>query len=280
MSDIVEEVKSNLIEAIEKDLIILPTLPEIALQVRDAANDPDISTKELGNIIGTDAALSARIIKVANSPLLRTIQSAENLPTAITRLGIAYSCNLAVGLAMQQMFQATNETIDRRMRESWTHGTEVAAISSVLTKSYTNLRVDQATLAGLVHQIGILPILTYAEEHDVFLDSGDANALDELIDACHPQLGDLILSTWNFPEPLLNVPSETLDFHRDSEVTDYADVVIVAKLQCYKGKNHPLARIDWNTVPAFRKLGLATDTDEDEDEDLSEQMNAAMASLQ
>ena len=279
MKGIIEEVKSRLVEAIEKDQIVLPTLPEIALQVREAANDANVTTKKLGDLIGSDAALSARIIKVANSPLVRGVQSIENLPTAISRLGIAYSCNLAVGLAMEQMFQATNELVDTRMRDVWKHGTEVAAISAVLTQNYTNLRTDQATLAGLVHQLGILPILTYAEGHDIFLEDNEAGDLDELIEALHPQLGELILKTWSFPAALVPVPAQHLDIYRDSEVTDYVDVVIVAKLQCYAGKDHPLADIDWKTVPAFKKLGLDPEDNEGSDENLSEQMQQAMSAL-
>ncbi|MDX1490422.1 MAG: HDOD domain-containing protein [Pseudohongiellaceae bacterium] len=280
MRDTIEDVRGQLITAIKKDQIVLPTLPEIALQVREAANDDNISIKALGDLIGTDAALSARVIKVANSPLVRSPQAIENLPAAISRLGIAYSCNLAVGLAMQQMFQATNDMIDSRMRQVWSHSSEVAAISNVLARHYTRLPPDQATLAGLIHQIGILPILTFAEEKEIFLEQDESADLDELIDSLHPQIGELILRTWSFSDSLSHVPSEHLRIHRNSEKVDYADIVIVAKLQSYAETDHPLAQVDWNTVPAFAKLGLSADMDSLEGEDLSDEMEAAMKALQ
>lgn len=279
MNTTIEDVRSELIAAIKKDQVVLPTLPEIALQVREAASDDNISIKELGALIGTDAALSARVIKVANSPLVRSPQIIENLPTAISRLGISYSCNLAVGLAMQQMFQATHDMIDTRMREVWSHSSEVAAISNVLARHYTKLAPDQATLAGLVHQIGILPILTFVEERDIFLEEDESEALDKLIASLHPQIGHLILKTWSFSDALSNVPSEHLKIYRDSEKVDFSDIVIVAKLQSYAETNHPLAQVPWSTVPAFAKLGLDVDVENIEDEDLSSEMEAAMAAL-
>jgi len=279
MHTTIDDVRSELIAAIKNDQIVLPTLPEIALKVREAASDNDITIKALSDLIGTDAALSARVIKVANSPLVRTPQVIENLSTAISRLGIAYSCNLAVGLAMQQMFQSTNDRIDTRMRDVWSHSTEVAAISNVLARHYTRLAPDQATLAGLVHQIGILPILTFAEEREVFLDDSESGALDELITALHPQIGELILRTWSFSSAISCVPSEHLNIHRNSEKVDLADIVIVAKFQSYADTDHPLAQIDWSTVPAFSKLGLSADLESHEAQDLSEEMKAAMAAL-
>ena len=61
-------------------------------------------------LIGRDTALSARLIKVVNSPLLRATQEVTDLHTAITRLGTNYSSNLAIGLVMEQIFHARLET--------------------------------------------------------------------------------------------------------------------------------------------------------------------------
>jgi len=117
MSTLAEKVQRDLLLAIENDDLVLPTLPEVALRVREAAEDPDISIAALSKVIGNDAALTARIIKVVNSPLLRTNREINDLQTAIGRLGINYTCNLATGLAMEQMFQATTDVVDRKMRE-------------------------------------------------------------------------------------------------------------------------------------------------------------------
>lgn len=278
MSKLADKVQQELIQAIDNDDLVLPTLPEVALKVREAAEDPNIGTPQLSKVIGNDAALTARIIKVVNSPLLRTNKEITDLSMAINRLGINYTCNLATGLAMEQMFQATSDVVDRKMREVWNKSTEIAGICHVLCKQFTRLLPDQATLAGLVHMIGALPILTYAEDHNELL--SDSISLNHVIEQIHPIIGDKILRTWEFPEQIAMVPSQYLDFSRDSAKVDYVDIVQVATLQSYIGTEHPYTKLDWSQIPAFAKLGLDPTQDIHEDEDLNAAMEAAMSMLQ
>lgn len=278
MSQLADKVQEHLLRAIENDELVLPTLPEVALRVREAAEDSNINIGALAKVIGDDAAVTARLIKVVNSPLLRTNKEITDLQAAISRLGINYTCNLAVGLAMEQMFQATSDVIDRKMREVWNRSTEIAGICHVLCRHYTRLAPDQATLAGLVHQIGILPILTYAEENNELL--ADSISLNHVIDRIHPIIGDRILRAWEFPTGIAQVPSQHLDFTRNSDKVDYTDIVQVAILQSLIGSQHPLTELDWSTVPAFAKLGLDPSVDLQADEDLSAAMEAAMGMLQ
>ncbi|OZY84798.1 histidine kinase [Cellvibrio mixtus] len=277
MNPIAEKVRQEIVTAIEKDQLVLPTLPEVALKVREVADDPNADIDKLTGVIGNDAALSARIIRVANSPLLRASRAIEDLRTALMRLGIQYTCNIATGLAMEQMFQATSDLVDMRMREVWSRSSEVAGISHVLCKHYTKLRPDQATLAGLVHKIGVLPILTYAEDHPALLK--DSFTLDAVIDELHAPLGDLILKTWGFPEELAHIPTQHVDFTRSIPKADYADIVTVAMLQSYLGSNSAMTKIDFTQVKAFERLGLDSDMQVSESEDLSADMEAAMSML-
>jgi len=277
MSAIAARVAERISLAIDADELILPTLPEIALKVREVADDPDATVKTLADAISHDAALTARIIKVANSPIFRAPREIEDLNMALARLGMQYTSNLAIGLAMEQMFQATSDIVDRRLREVWTHSSEIAGICHVLCKHKTNLSTEQAALAGLVHQIGILPILSFAEDHPGLLK--DSITLEGIIDEIHPDLGVKILSTWGFPNELCNIPKDYLNFARDIPSADYADLVTVATLQSYAGTRQDLADLDPTTVKAFDRLGLDPMIESAEAEDLSEEMEAAMALL-
>lgn len=278
------EITRHLLELVDRDELMLPTLPEVALRIREAANDPNVTSRDLTELLGTDPAISAWLIRIANSPLMRSFQRIDTLSGAISRLGIAYSCNLATGLAMQQLFQATSEIIDERMRQAWQHSIEVAAIATVLAKHYTSLKPDQATLAALVHAIGVLPVLAYAEEHSLFLGEDDGAQLDQLIATAHPLLGERILAAWNFPEDLLPVPVEHVDVRRVVAHADYVDVVIVAKLQsrggCYGQCQSFLPVEEWHGVSAFHRLGLSPIPDVLEAEGLGEQMQGNLSAWQ
>ena len=278
MSTLAETVQNELLEAIENDELVLPTLPEVALRVREAAEDHNVSIPTLSKVIGNDAALAARLIKVVNSPLLRTNKEITNLNMAISRLGINYTSNLATGLAMEQMFQATSDVIDKKMRDVWNKSTEIAGICHVLCRHFTRLMPDQATLAGLVHQIGVLPILTYAEESNALLK--DSISLNHIIEQIHPILGERILRAWDFPEQIATIPTNYLDFERQSKQVDYIDIVQVATLQSYAESDHPLSQVDWSQVAAFAQLGLDVETNMSDDEDLSASMEAATLMLQ
>jgi len=108
-----------------------------------------------------------------------------------------------------------------------------------------------------VHQIGVLPILTYAEDHYELL--SDPVSLNHVIDRIHPLIGEKLLRVWDFPDMLVQVPQLYLNFQRQSAQVDYVDLVQVASLYCHKDTDHLISRIDPFSVPAFVKLGIDPD---------------------
>ena len=81
-----EKVREEITKAIDSDQLLLPTLPEVALRVREVAEDPNANIDKLVEVIGHDAALTVRIIKVANSPLLRASRQIDDLKMALMRI--------------------------------------------------------------------------------------------------------------------------------------------------------------------------------------------------
>jgi HD-like signal output (HDOD) protein len=251
-----EVILHDLTQMIKNDDIRLPTLPEVALRAREVAQSPGASAQDIARIINTDTAMAARILKVANSPLMRGPREVRNITTAIARLGLTCICNLITGLAMEQMFRSQSEMIDRAMRRSWQHATEVAGIAHVICRHFTpGLQPDQAVLAGILHEIGVLPILTYGEEKNTF---HDPKVLQSVLDKLHPVIGTRILEEWRFPRELVDVPRYLLAFDRGAsgDAPDYADLVMVANLQSRQGTGHPLASLDWSRIPATARLGI------------------------
>jgi putative nucleotidyltransferase with HDIG domain len=255
-----QDFRAALLEDLHTDRLTLPTLPEVALRVQAALEDPDISAGQLAETLASDAALSARLIKVANSAAFRGRTPADSLRAAITRLGMSVVRRLTTGLAMQQMFQATTDATDRLLREVWEHSTQVAAISQVLARHFTRLKPDEALLAGLVHDIGKLPIITWAEREPRVLE--DEAVLEQLLTQLHTEVGRSILEAWAFPPELVAVAAEHEQVQRTaSGGPDYVDVVLVANLQSHLGGPHPLGQTDCSQVSAFGRLGLAADTE-------------------
>ncbi|WAR46493.1 HDOD domain-containing protein [Methylomonas rapida] len=274
VQDFLVHVKAEL----EANRLVLPTLPDIALKVRDAVSKGDASAQELAEMIATDPAISARLIQVVNSPLYRGTNEIKNIQMAVTRLGNSTIRTLITSLVMQQMFKPTSALLEHYFRTIWEQGVNVSAISRALAALVPHLNSDEAMLAGLIHQIGKLPILTLAEKIPEFRDS--PSRMEKLLEKAHPHVGKIIMDTWNFPQELKSVASDYVDFQRDHPGSaDYVDLVQVAFLQSIAGTDHPACRVDWSTVPAFAKVGLQTDVEILEIEGVSEEIELAQAML-
>ena len=244
----------DLYRAIEQKRLTLPTLPEVALKVRDAVESDNSSAGQVAEMIATDAALSARLLHVANSPLYRGRNPIDNLQLAVARLGTRLVRSLVVSLIMQQIFQATNDLLDKRFRQTWEQSVQIAAISRVLAQNLPHLDREQALLAGLIHNIGALPVLTLAESYPELLE--DEAELDRVVDTLSPRIGQRILQEWNFPKTLVRVSAHYSDLHYEGgNQADYVDVVIVARLQILTDQQLP-PEVDWDRIPAFAKVGL------------------------
>lgn len=265
-------------QELDANRLILPTLPDIALRVRDAVTKGDATAQELANMIATDAALSTRLIQVANSPLYRGAVEIKNIQMAVTRLGNKTIRTLITSLVMQQMFTPTTRTLEEYFRETWEQSINVSSISRALVTFVPHLNPDEAMLAGLIHQIGKLPILTLVENIPEFRDS--PSRLAKLLEKAHPAIGKIIMDSWTFPEELKAVPHQYINFNYDSgPKADYVDVVQVAFLQSIAGTDHPATRVDWSTVPSFAKLGLASNAEILEIEGISEEIELAQSLL-
>jgi putative nucleotidyltransferase with HDIG domain len=256
-SNLEEQILSDLMEELEKDDLVLPTLPEVALKIRDTVDDENASVKDVAKVVSSDTALTAKIIQIANSPILRANKKIESVDFAISRMGNKMLRNIVNSIIVKQMFQATSDATDKRFRSLWEHSTQVASISYALA-AFARLKPDEAMLAGLVHDVGALPILKLAEDIPE-LRKNEA-MLDSIINKLHTTVGTAILKKWEFPPELVNVVAEheNLQYNPD-QPTDYVDVVIAANLQSYMGTDHPMATVNWSEVPAFAKLGLDTE---------------------
>ena len=275
--DLKQKLLTQLITDLENDKLVLPSLPEVALKVRDTLDDDNANAKDVAKVIATDAALSARLIQVANSPLLRGSTQIDSVEMAVARMGNTTVRNCVNSLIVQQIFQPTTEVTDRLFRKFWEHSTEVAAISHALA-SFARLKPDQAMLAGLVHDIGALPIIKYAEDLPELLEQ--EQVLADIISELHTTIGTALLSKWEFPQEIINVAAKHEELTRDpGGKPDLVDVVIAANLQSYFGKDHRLATVPWNTVPAFARLGLDTEVSVIDMEDTGESIKDIQAAL-
>ena len=253
-ADLADEIRAD----IESNRIQLPTLPEVALKVRDEVERENTDALTIAKMVGNDAALSARLLQVANSPLYRGRVEIDSIQQAVTRLGLKMVRSLVVSLAMKQIFQATSDALDTQFRQIWDDSLQVAAISRVLAGGVAELENEQAMLGGLIHNIGALPILTKIDERWGY--DADPNLISALIAELAPEIGGRILKHWNFAESLANIPTACYDLDYDpGPFPTYADIVLVARLQNLAAKGSAEAQAGWANIPAFGKIGVESE---------------------
>ncbi len=137
-----------------------------------------LTSVAMAEVIALDTALAARIIKIANSAFIGRSVKVTTLNQAVTRIGLSQVKNIATAMALEQLFVSHSPEIASRMNQLWRETVQVTAVAMACLKFYLqkhkheSLNLDTLTLAGLVHQIGILPILAEAEKYpDTFGDT-------------------------------------------------------------------------------------------------------------
>jgi len=236
--------------------LILPSLPEIVVRVRQAVNNDNVNLGDIVKLIQLDPSLTARLVQIANSPLYRSPQPVENCLMAVNRLGLKTTRDLVTCLVLNNVFNTDNKILRSKVQKLWQHSCHVAAIASTIAKVTPNLHEDTALLAGLLHDIGVLPILHYAADFPEVFESEEK--LNSVIKVLRAVLGKQILQEWNFDRALSDVSAESEHWLRETnEAADYVDVVIVAQIHSYFGTGNTDNLPPLLSTPAFRKLGLS-----------------------
>ncbi len=253
------ETVSNYFHKIYQDYLggklVMPEMPELALRIRSAIQDPKNGPHDVARILQADPTVTGRIIQVANSPMYRATHPISDGLSAVTRLGLRTTRDLVVAFTLQRTFKPKHPLIKQRLKQMWQHSGHVAAIANVLAQSVRGIDPEQAMLAGLLHDIGILPLLTFVEKEKLLVARDDI--LDLMLRKLRGQLGALVLSSWGFGDEFITVALETEDWQRDPAPTaDYCDVVIVAQLHSFAQSQIADAYPHISQVPAFGKLGL------------------------
>ncbi|VAW69155.1 hypothetical protein MNBD_GAMMA10-3324 [hydrothermal vent metagenome] len=256
MQEKINQFLSEVKDAVATEKLLLPSLPDVALKIKAECEKEDTSADKIAEVISHDPAMSVRLLQVANSSLYRTRHSTDNLHMAITRLGLKLVRNLIMSLSMKQLYHASNDVIAERFRELWLSSIKTAAIARLVASKAEHLDAEQAMLAGLVHNIGALPIILMAEDDDDLFDN--PGALYEVVKSMQGDIGAYIFRDWHFPEYMIDVASEGYHFERKHDgPADYIDIIQVALVEgsIYTGLDCPE---NWSEIAAFDKLNIDT----------------------
>lgn len=197
-----------------KQLSHIATLPEVTLGIIELVEDPNSSAQDLNALIGRDPALSARVLKVVNSAFYGLPRQIGSINRAISLLGLNAVKNIAIAASLAKLFRG-GALCDRfDAKELWAHSIAVATASKLLAKEARKSSGDEAFLAGLMHDIGVMVALQTdrAKLVKVFGDmqfDADGNPLIDfrmveraVFGADHGHFGEALCEQWKFPRSL------------------------------------------------------------------------------
>ncbi|MBS3962967.1 MAG: HDOD domain-containing protein [Methylomonas sp.] len=241
----------------QADELVLPTIPDVAVKIRRAINEPNANSAKIARVVQVDPSITARLVNIANSPLYRGRRKIESCPEALTRLGLKAAQDIITAFALKAVFNAKSGVIRRKMQELWSHSSHVAAISAVLAHKTPGFDPDRAMLAGLIHDIGIVPILAYADRQPEIL----ANPVDlvEAVRELRTPIGVQIIRKWDFPADFEDVIAHAEDWcHDGGGQASYADIVMISQLHSFIGKVDIKKMPRMDELPAYKKLAAGT----------------------
>lgn len=243
-----------------KELYDLPHLPMIAAQVIRKAQDPESSARDLGDLIQQDTALSARVLRVANSSLFALRSPVVSVDRAVVVLGAQMISSIVLGECLNAEFEG------RIPRETlmayWQHSWSAASAAQEMAGWLPSIRPGTLLTLGLLHDIGVLALLALA--HDEACEAWELAAgqgMDpveaelEVMGTTHPEVGGWLAEAWRLPEAIHVVAR----FHHAPVVApeEHQPSAAVAYLSNYVANVAGAVRFEGLTVPDFWEDSLA-----------------------
>jgi len=209
----------------------LPSVPSVALRLLELAQEPDTDLTSVADTIVLDMALSARLLRMANSPLYASSRRIDRLSQALMVLGVHASVQLALGFYLTQTRDSADNAVDALQQRVWLRSLLAAQAARLLGQACGETRGEELGLAGLLQDIGILAWLQIEPERYTSLFHLTADNASLLQDerehwgVSHTDLGAYLCAQWHFPPYLVQAIAHSESIEHVSNTFEYCVVL-------------------------------------------------------
>ncbi len=259
------------VRQITERIMGLPTLPSVVAKMIELVDNPKTSAASLARLISTDQALTAKILKLANSPYYGFPREISTVNLAIVVLGFNTVKDMGLSISVLNAFRGREESEHFDISKFWEHSIACAVAARFLARMFRYRIVGEAFVAGLLHDVGkvvlnqylhpeFLRIMTEVHQNDVPLLEAENN----VIGVTHAQVGGWLAEKWNLPAPI----TESISFHHDplqagrhkdiALLTSFADF-IVRYSRIGDSGNKMAPAIAPEVAEALLKMGIAVE---------------------
>jgi len=210
----------------------IPTIPRVLLDLMNAVQRPDISMSELAKIIGQDASLSSKVLAAANSPFYSQFGQISDLNRVLLVLGLSTVKTIAITRAVQQFFSSLPQTQQNLVELIWYRSLSCAHLARNLAMLTAYDQPDEAYLAGLLHRLGQLILLSgFPKEYPEFLLThfdGQHNQEKEQFGVFHNEIAAQLIASWKLQSFIAD--AVLYQHHSQAAVADSAKLVKIIHL--------------------------------------------------
>jgi putative nucleotidyltransferase with HDIG domain len=185
--------------------------------------NPRSSMKDIGNIIGSDQAITSKLLRMVNSAYYGFPRKISTISQSLVVIGVEGLRSLIMGMSVQTMF-------DTKVGKAlWAHSIATAASAKIVTQKYGNVHPEESFVVGLIHDIGRLLLSQhFPEEFEYYnmisMDSLHTLAKErELFGMDHEEIGASVVGKWNLPQKIV----EAINYHHKPNLVPQNQVCII-----------------------------------------------------
>lgn len=180
----------------------LPSEVGLMVELIDLCNNDEATFETFSTAIRKDTSLTSKVLRIANSPAYRQWNKISDLRRMLIILGLKNVKKIIITSAVQQFFSKLNKNFNKSVQLTWLRSLVCAHLAESIAKSINHPKPEEAYLAGLLHQLGILLLLANYQENyqsilDQYYECADFRELErENYGLDHCELGAALIESW------------------------------------------------------------------------------------
>lgn len=230
----------EIIQKIEK-IENLPTIPSILRKILGIIEDPHVSLQKISDFVASDPTLTARILKMVNSPVYGFPGRISSVNHAMVILGLNAVKGLLIGVSVF-------EVMKKNMVGLWEHSLASAIYARIISKKKDLEFAEEISVAALLHDIGkVILLIAFKEDYTKIIELAQKRESllheieKEYFGITHAEIGGIVCKKWNFPtkliEPIMNHhrPQLSKNFTTETAVVHLSNILALARGMGYSG---------------------------------------------
>ena len=192
----------------------LPSVPDIVVRLKQTLSEENVTNDIVVRVIGSEPVLAGKLLTMANSVALNTSgRKIADLPTAVARVGFNIVRSAALSFAVAQLRKASEyKHLEQQLDALWKNSVQIAAMCHVIARRFSSLNGDTALLAGLMHNVGRIYILTRASQYPTL--TADPLTFNSIVRDWHTNVAKALLENWKVADEIVDAVAGYEDLDR------------------------------------------------------------------